>query len=618
MARFFSRAFFLLAALFPLGSLAAQLPKDLKWQVQGQVPLIASQEAVKGGMMRVPLSTFPLTLRHVGPDANTVLYTSINANRLSLINFHPNTKQPLAMLAEAWAFGKEGKSVYYRLNKKARWSDGIPVTAKDFVFMLKFYRSKNIRAPWYNTYYTEQLSDIKVYDDHTIQVILPAKKPDLLYATALAPLPSHFYKNDIPKDFVTRYNWKVEPNTGPYLIDQKRVKKGRSVTWVRKKDWWAKDMPYFKNRFNVDKILFKVIRDQTVQWEHFKKGQLDFFSLRDPIYWHDKSKTAVFEKGYAHKLWFYNDRPQSCFGIWMNSSAPIFKDVRVRRAVSYATNYQKVIDTILRGEHERLESCTDGYGKYTNPAIRARPFDLAKANKLLDEAGFDKRGPDGVRVHKNGQRMEFKLMYSFDGHKDKLVPIVEEMRKAGINMVLDMKDWSASVKQTNANKHEATYSGFGAREFGVPTYWSIFHGDNANKPNTNNSGNVDDKELSKEISAYRDASEEAKRVKLSHSIQQRIHDYTVLIPATKVPFFRIGYWRWWRLPKVPATKLSDSPFALFAADRGGLFWLDEKVKEETLAAKKGGKAFEPVTVVDETYRSKKSEKASSLQKSNKG
>lgn len=582
--------------------LGAELPKDLKWETQGDVPLLASPEANKGGTVRLPLSTFPLTLRHVGPDANTVLYMSINANRWSLVGFHPNTKQPIALLATSWAKAKDGRSVYYKLNPKARWSDGKQVTAKDYSFILKFYRSKNIKAPWYNTFYTEQIETIEVFDDFTIRVVLPKKKPNILYSTNLAPLPSHFYGDDVPKDFVMRYNWKVEPNTGPYIIDEKKVKKGRSVTWVRKKNWWAKDMSYFKHRYNVDKILFKVIRDQTVQWEHFKKGKLDFFSLSDPIYWHDKSKTEVFEKGYAEKIWFYNDRPQSCFGIWMNTSAPLFKDVRIRKAVAYATNYKKVIETILRGEHERLESCTDGYGEYSNKNIKARPFDLAKANKLLDEAGFSKRGPDGIRVNAKGAKMEFKLLYSYDGHKDKLVPLVEEMRKAGINMILDMKDWSATIKQMNGNKHQANYSGFGTREFGIPTFWSIFHGDNANKPNTNNNANLDDAQLSKEISAYRDSSDEKERIKLSHSIQQRIHDQSVLIPATKIPWFRFGYWRWWKLPKTPATKLSVSPFALFDAGRGGLFWLDEKVKEETLKAKDQGKSFPPVLKVDETYR----------------
>lgn len=593
-----------LAALLGVSSFgwAEELPKDLKWETNDKPTLIASPEAKRGGTFRIPMSTYPLTFRTVGPDSNTVLYTYLLDNQLSMTTIHPNTREIIPLLATHWAYGKDGKTMYYRIDPKARWSDGKPVTAEDFAFTVEFMRSKNIMAPWYNNFYTKEIDAVVVFDPQTVAVRLTRAKPDLHLWADVAPTPKHFYQGTVPKDFVQKYNWAVVPNTGPYMIDKKDIKRGKSVTFVRKRDWWANDRPYFKNRYNVDRVLFKVVREQTVIWEQFRKRELDAFTLNDPIYWHEKSNIDIFKNGYAHKLWFYNDAPQSCFGIWLNTRYAFFKDPQVRRAVSHAMNFDKVIATVQRGETERMQSCTDGYGEYSSPKVRALPFDLAKADGLLDKAGFTTRDKDGYRVDKNGQRLEFDMLYGYDAHTPQLVVLAEEAKKAGVRMNLQLKDWSAMLKQMNDYKHQANFSGFGARDVGIPEYWGQFHGVNASKPDTNNISGVDDPALNKLIEDFDAGTKKEERTALAQKIDEKINELAVFIPATKTPYFRVGFWRWWRLPKVPATKLSGSAFDVFSADRGGLFWLDENVKKETEAAMKASKKFEPVTIKDEAYR----------------
>lgn len=583
-------------------SAAESLPKDLKWETNENPPSIASPAAKPGGTFVVDMPTFPLTLRTVGPDSNAVLYTSILANNWSLTTFHPNSREIIPLLATHWAYGKDGRTMYYKLDPKAKWSDGQPVTAEDFAFTIEFMRSKNIMAPWYNNFYTKEIEGVIVFDPHTIAVRLTKPKPDLHLWADVTPTPKHFYGGTVPADFVQKYNWKVVPNTGAYMIDEKEIKKGKSVTFVRVKDWWAKDRSYMKNRFNADKILFKVVREQAVKWEQFKKGQLDYFGLNDPIFWHEKSNIDIFQKGYAQKLWFYNDKPRTCFGIWLNIQNDLFKDVDVRKGISYAMNFDKVIKTVQRGETERLNSCTDGYGDYSNPNVKALPFDLTKAGQLLDKAGFKTRDKDGFRVDGKGRRLEFDMLYAYDGHTPQLVVLAEEAKKAGVKMNLQLKDWSAMLKQMNDNKHQANFSGFGASDAGIPDYWGIWHGDNANQANTNNISNVNDPELNKLIDEFRNSTKKPERVALAQKITQKIADLSVMIPATASSYFRIAYWRYWRLPTVPATNLSGTSFDLFDPQIGGLFWLDEAMKKETEAAMKSGKTFPAVTAINETYR----------------
>lgn len=134
-----------------------------------------------------------------------------------------------------------------------------------------------------------------------------------------------------------------------------------------------------------------------------------------------------------------------------------------------------------------------------------------------------------------------------------------------------------------------------------PQYWEHFHSINAHKPQTNNITNTDDPEMDKLIDAYRNSLDEEERIKLSVKIQEKIHEIGAFVPTFMVPYVREAYWRWWRLPKVPGTKHSDSLFDPFSSSTGGLFWYDKTLHEETEQAMKKKRPFSPVTLIDKTY-----------------
>jgi microcin C transport system substrate-binding protein len=135
-----------------------------------------------------------------------------------------------------------------------------------------------------------------------------------------------------------------------------------------------------------------------------------------------------------------------------------------------------------------------------------------------------------------------------------------------------------------------------------PQYWEHFHSVNAHKPQTNNITNTDDPEMDRLIEAYRDSLEESERIRLSREIQVKIHETGCFVPTFMVPYVRQSYWRWWRLPDVAGTRQSGNLFSPFGSGAGGLFWYDEQLQQETRRAMKAKERFEPVTVIDETYR----------------
>ncbi|MER0459704.1 extracellular solute-binding protein [Aeromonas caviae] len=584
---------------------SATLPADLKWESNDTDPVYADPEAKRGGTFRDFMSSFPLTLRKYGPDSNGGFAAYVRETNLPLLSTHPVTRNPIPMLANQWAFGADNKTLYFRINPKARWSDGQPVTADDWVFTLKMMRSKEINDPWYNNYYSTQISEVTKFDDHTLAITSGTEKSreDLLEALPFTPEPSHAIK--LTANWVKEYNWKVLPVTGPYQIGE--LKKGKSVTFDRVKDWWGNDERYFQHRFNPDRIEIKVLRDQNIAWQHFLRGELDTFPLVMPNWWHDKSKTAEFEKGYIERLWFYNQTPQPPMGLYLNTADPLLSNLDVRLGIQHALALDKMIATLLRGDYQRLNTYGSGQGDFTNTDLKARPFDPALAREFFAKAGFTKTGPDGILRNDKGQPLSLSITYTTAEHAQRLTLLREEAKKAGLNLELNLMDASAGFKSMLEKKHQSAWMAWSGGRY--PAYWEHFHRVNANKPQTNNIMNIDDDRISALVEQYDKAFDFSKKADLSRQIQQRLYELASFVPAYQVPYTRAGAWRWVRLPKVPATPQSDLLYWPLDGSNsgysfGGLLWIDEAAKAQTRAAIKGGQTLPPVTITDTTYQQK--------------
>lgn len=577
---------------------AEPITEELLWETNNTDPEFSSEQAIQGGTFYTFMSSFPLTLRFVGPDSNSSFAHYIRANIYSLTGIHPTTLNPIPQLATHWAFGKDGQTIYYKLDPSAKWSDGVPVTADDYLFTLEFMRSPFIVAPWYNNYYSNRILDVKKHGKHLISVkaAVALPKNEMLAEYGIPPIPRHFHHLD--KQWVQNYNWKTEPNTGPYQISS--IKKGQYIEYKRKKHWWANQHRYYKNRFNPEKVRIKVIRDVQVAYKHFEKGNLDTFSLLLPQFWHEKAKGSLYQKGYIEKYQFYNNVPQPAMGMFLNTDDSILADRNVRYGIAHAMNFDRVIHSLLRGDYERLNTHHEGYGPYTNPSIKAREFNLQLANKYLNKAGWQQRNADGIRI-KDGIPLNLRVTYSQAHHQNRLVLLKEEALKAGINLQLQLLDDSAAFKQILEKKHQIAWMGWSGGGLS-PRYWQHYHSDNAHKPQTNNITNLDDPALDEMIMRYRSTTEKQQRINLAHQIEKTIHDSGVFIPSFKVPYTRSANWRWIKLPKHLGTRTTDNLFDVMSSSSGGLFWIDPQIKKQTKEAEKQGQAFSPVEVIDTTWK----------------
>jgi microcin C transport system substrate-binding protein len=605
----------------------ADLPTDLVWEDGSDLPEIGSSDRIRGGTWNGRIQDFPRTLRIVGPDANSSFRPYIlDDTTMGLAEIHPNIPgghRHYPALANSWAIDRDTRTVFVRLDPAARWSDGVPITADDFMFMFWFYQCTHIQQPWYNNYYGRGVTYEKIvrYDEHTLAITLMEARPDIATRVlAISPVPQHFYR-EVGPDFAQRYNWRFQPTSGPYVISDaelSRIRTNRnSITLTRLDNWWADDKPNFRYRFNPGALRLRVIRETPTAWEAFLNGELDAFGLNLAEFYYDRLPDThpLVARGLIHKTTFYNDVPRPTYGLWINTAQRHLNNRDVRLGIHYASHWQLVIDQYFRGDYIRMQTTADGYGDMTHPDIRAREFDINQALAHFAKAGFDRRGPDGILVNAAGERLSFNVSTGYEALAPVLTILQQEARKAGLDFRVEVLDASAAWKKVQEKNHDIAFSAFGVSVEAYPRYWETYHSSNAYdtpfledgvtpnpdrrpKVQTNNLESIALPELDELITRYDRSETMDERRRLAFTMEEILHDYASFVPGFVMPTFRMGTWRWVGWPEDFNVRFARS------ADEYYLHWIDEAKRAETLEARRGDTSFPPAVRVFDQWRTR--------------
>lgn len=602
-----------LGGFFRFGDIS-EVPDDLVWEDGMEHEEIGDPRAKKGGTFNVDIRTFPPTLRPFGDNSNnsfrSTLYDDID---MPLVGLHPKSMEMIPGLAKEWAVSKDGRTVYFRIDEEARYSDGVPVKARDFLYGSYIRISDDIVNPYAKQYYRESIAAMVSYDDRTLSISLPEAK---IYAPAsagsLTPSAPHFYA-DYGPDFTERYQWKFPPTTGAYMVLDKDVVKGVSVTQTRVKDWWAKDRKYYKYRFNPDRIRHVVVRDEAKAFELFRAGELDSFYITRPEFWYEKSEVEPVFKGYIERYTFYNQWPALPRGMYMNVTKPLLDEKDIRLGIQHAMNWQKVIDVIFRGDYARLDAFNQGYLLFSDPEIKARKYSISEARRYFLKAGFSDSDREGILRRPDGTKLSISISYPAIPILDKMFAILREDAKAcGFDLRLDSNEATVDYKKVMLKQHEMS---FGAWVIGPPTpnFHQFMHSTNARdergnlKPQTNNLwvwGRNDTDILCDKV---RNARTEEELRDAAVKLQRIIHEEGIFVPSYTTDFVRVGCWRWLRWPDCEETRFC--PPVVYEPLEAFVHWIDEDVKNETMEARRSGKSFDEVNRIFDDYRYPSSDQA---------
>jgi microcin C transport system substrate-binding protein len=363
------------------------------------------------------------------------------------------------LLAEAMAVAPDKSSISFRLNPKARFTNGDPVTAEDvkysFESMSGKYASPGLQAA------LAGVARVVVLDPRTVRFELRERTNDMLFTVGGLAVFSRKWAlgpDGKPKRFdeiVSEYPL----TSGPYTIA--KADSGRRLEFRRNPEYWGRDLGVRRGMFNWDRVVYRYYADLAVAREAFKAGEFDIFKEYSGRAWVRQHKGVKWDDGRIKKDLFETSVGQGLQAYMLNMRRPLFQDIRVREALGYTYDF----DTINRlGLYKRAESqfnnsefAAQGLPspgelkllepfraelppEVFGPAYRAPTTgrdpkrlrqNLLKARDLLEQAGW-KLAPDGKLRNAKGEAFEFE--YLSPGEGGRMADWQANLEKLGITM----------------------------------------------------------------------------------------------------------------------------------------------------------------------------------------
>jgi len=315
----------------------------------------------------------------------------------SLITFDENM-QPVPSLAESWEVNQDSLQWTFKLRRDVKWSDGESFTSKDVKFTFELMKNSGLGL------YTDLVKDIDVIetpDDYT--VVFKTEKPKANMLQNITPiLPEHIWKT-IEEDQYEVFDNQNPIGTGAFIL--KEWKKNEYISFVSNKE-------YFKGAPKVDGLIYIIYANRDTMAQSIKLGEIDaalgLYKSNTKTIENDKSITAFnFSENGFTELAF------NCRADGTSKGNPLILDKRIRQAIEYSIDKQKIIDMVYDGEGEygtTLIPVSQKKFHYNPDATEFRGYSPDKAKKLLESADYKDRDGDGIREDAKGKKLSFRLL----------------------------------------------------------------------------------------------------------------------------------------------------------------------------------------------------------------
>ena len=387
-------------------------------------------------------------------------------------------------LAEKLDVSPDKKTYTYTLHRAARWSDGSPVTSDDAEFTFKKLMDPKTDAAAVRSYYEGVVFE-KV-NERTFRFKI--ERPRFNTRTSLNEfqiLQKKQFENE--SDF-NRSKEALKPvGNGPYRF--KSLSRDQRVVLERDQNWWAKDLPAFKSRFNFDTIQFKIIQDPTLRYEKLLQGEIDQTTLTSDqfvtqVNGVDRERFGKSPKD-GKKVWadkLKTDGAMGWLGMALNLKHPILSSIKTRTGLAYLIDYAGITEKAFYGTMEQsvspFNSASDNvHPSLKNPANRYR-FDPKKATELFLADGWKKDPSSAVFVKEiDGKKVPFKFLLKFplaSPAQSKSAQMLKEVfKKQGVELELRAMDATAIYKDFEDSNFEAMLMGWsGSMEPDPKQIWS--------------------------------------------------------------------------------------------------------------------------------------------------
>ena len=555
-------------------------------------------QAPKGGELRVAaIGSFDnlnnFTIKGSAAEGLGMIYDTLMDTSLD----EPSTAYGL--IAETVSHPADYASVTFVLRKQARFHDGSPVRAEDVAFSLEALRAAN---PFYRAYYRD-VAGTDILGPHTIRIRFAARGNREL-PLILGQLPI------LPKAYWTRDARSLEettldppPGSGPYIIE--RINAGRSITYKRNENYWARDLNVAQGRFNFERIKYEYFGDDTIAFEALKAGDIDYrreFSSRIWATGYDtdavtqnrlKLETVPLKNGKGMQAFIFNTRRSP------------FDDARVREALNWAYDFEWTNKNLFYGQYARTGSFFEGSElaatgkpdaaelKFLEPLrgqIPDKTFGLRianpvadgsgnirthlrKARALLEEAGWK---IDAGKLKRGSAQFEMEFLLVQPAFERIVAPYIRNLERLGITARTRIIDPSQYQNRLNNYDFDAVVASFGqslSPGNEQRDYWSS---QSADTPGGKNLIGIRDPAVDALIEKLIFAASRAELVAATRALDRVLLSNHYVVPQWHAPHERLAFWDKLAHPaRMPGLALGFPDLWWHAARAG-----DGKLKQE--------------------------------------
>ncbi len=403
----------------------------------------------------------------VAQETSTTLITSRIFDGLTTINGVTLKVEPA--LAERWEVSADGLTWTFYLRRGVLWSDGIPLTADDVVFTFNDLIYNDAVASPARDIFTieEKIFNVEKVDDHTVRFTLPVRFAPFLNGMSQGILPKHKLQKAV-QDGKFNFTWGIDTKpseivgTGPFQLAQYRP--GERIVLEKNPRYWKKSpegnaLPY------LDKVIFIITQSQDVALLKFIDGELDYVGVRGADYsvlkpWERKKDFTIYDSGpdFGSSFIVFNQNQDSNPKTGKPFLDPVkgawFRDINFRRAVAHAIDKRKMIDIVMNGlAYPQDSEMSPSAGFFYNPDVLKYDYDLARARKILEEAGYADRDHNGVIEDSEGHPVEFNL-YTNSGNNERLqiaAIIRQDLQNIGMKVNFLPLEFNSLVTKLNSS-----------------------------------------------------------------------------------------------------------------------------------------------------------------------
>jgi microcin C transport system substrate-binding protein len=471
-----------------------------------------------------------------------------------------------AELATACDISKDGLTVTFHLNPRAKFSDGTKVTAQDVVWTYNTLISQG--SPVYAGLYAGVASATAPDDETVVFKLQPGAGPDVpLNLSGIYVLPEHFWRGKNFADPLMTF----PVGSGAYQVS--KVSYGNYITYKHVKNWWAADNPSDKGFYNFDTLTELFFQNDSTSLQAFKAGQVDAREELGAKEWATAYDFPAVRDGQVKLQRLPESLPAGIYGLQMNTRRAVFSDPRVRQAMTLAFDFQWMNRVLFYNSYTREHSyftnsvlASSGLpspaelkllapfrGKvpdavfttpYTLPVTDGSGYnlpELEQAMKLLNAAGWTVK--NFKLVNPQGQQMSFEILLDDESFDRIVISYAADLKLLGIDVAVRAIDSATYQRRMNDFDYDMTENSYPETDFPgteQADYWGCAA---ANTPGSNNWSGICSPAIDAMIKAEDAAATPADKATAIHALDRLLLNGWYIVPWWSTNNERMAWWQ---------------------------------------------------------------------------